>query len=375
MATTHMPHMRRRTAALSLAWWRFKRTDAAIHHARTMGTCANCVVYDASGNLEDTQEPIHEMMTDDVVHARLLAAPVNPADVNAVQGKYPSAPTPPAVGGLEGLFEITKVTNATRGWSVGDKAIAINSTHGTWRTHGTFASQGALVKVHPETDVAFGATLKVTFATAHTMLRKYFLETCERYKGSVVVTGANSHVGRATLQLCSAWGIRTFGTARDDREDWKELQQELTELGGGTDMCTVVPLGSLRDARRASSYPPAVLCVDGVGGDAAREAIAILADSGTHVVYGGMSRKPVTVGAGSLIFRDVSVRGFWMTRWYKEANFSEVQAMVDDLVHLHREGHLVAGAVVRRPLCAESVREGMASPSRGTKLLLVPQCD
>lgn len=32
------------------------------------------------------------------------------------------------------------------------------------------------------------------------------------------------------------------------------------------------------------------------------------------VTYGGMSRKPLTVPTGSLIFNDIKVVGFWMTR-------------------------------------------------------------
>ncbi len=39
---------------------------------------------------------------------------------------------------------------------------------------------------------------------------------------------------------------------------------------------------------------------------------------GCMVTYGGMSRRPVTVPTAPFIFRDLTLRGFWMTRWTQE---------------------------------------------------------
>ena len=38
---------------------------------------------------------------------------------------------------------------------------------------------------------------------------------------------------------------------------------------------------------------------------------------GTLVTYGAMSKKPMLVGAGPLIFGDVTLKGFWLSRWYQ----------------------------------------------------------
>ena len=34
---------------------------------------------------------------------------------------------------------------------------------------------------------------------------------------------------------------------------------------------------------------------------------------GTIVTYGGLARKPVTLGAGALIFKDIRARGWWLS--------------------------------------------------------------
>lgn len=38
-----------------------------------------------------------------------------------------------------------------------------------------------------------------------------------------------------------------------------------------------------------------------------------LSHGGTIVTYGGLARKPVTLGAGALIFKDVRAKGFWLS--------------------------------------------------------------
>ena len=41
------------------------------------------------------------------------------------------------------------------------------------------------------------------------------------------------------------------------------------------------------------------------------------------VTYGGMSRKPITVPTSLFIFKDISLRGFWMTRWHADHSTQE----------------------------------------------------
>lgn len=49
-------------------------------------------------------EPLHVALTTTFV---LFQAPINPSDVNTVQGKYPLKPTLPGVPGHEGLGQVT----------------------------------------------------------------------------------------------------------------------------------------------------------------------------------------------------------------------------------------------------------------------------
>lgn len=41
--------------------------------------------------------------------------------------------------------------------------------------------------------------------------------------------------------------------------------------------------------------------------------LPLLRDGGTHVTYGGMSLRPVTMPASLLIFKDIAFKGFWLS--------------------------------------------------------------
>lgn len=66
------------------------------------------------------------------VHVKFLASPVNPADVNQIQGVYPIKArfihNNVAIGGNEGVAEVVGVGSRVSGFSVGDWVLpAINS--------------------------------------------------------------------------------------------------------------------------------------------------------------------------------------------------------------------------------------------------------
>ena len=122
---------------------------------------------------------------------RMLAAPVNPADLNQVEGRYPALPPLPAVGGGEGVGVVEAVGGAARGVAVGVRSPAASSpaaAHaspqdwvlppagggwGTWRARGVAAAD-ALRRVPSDIPLALAATLTVNPHTALRLL-EYFV--------------------------------------------------------------------------------------------------------------------------------------------------------------------------------------------------------
>lgn len=69
----------------------------------------------------------------------MIVAPVNPADINTIQGMYPVKPTLPSTPGFEGIGEVVATGPAVDKLVPGDRVIT-DGAIGTWCTAGVFES-------------------------------------------------------------------------------------------------------------------------------------------------------------------------------------------------------------------------------------------
>jgi NADPH:quinone reductase-like Zn-dependent oxidoreductase len=86
-----------------------------------------------------------------------------------------------------------------------------------------------------------------------------------------------------------------------------------------------------------------------------------------------MGRKPVTVPNGLLIFRDIQVRGLWVSRWIENAPRDEVHGVYENLAARVVAGQLVQPVDSTYPL--EAYRDALArleAPQRAGKVLFEP---
>lgn len=75
--------------------------------------------------------PPVEVKENDVC-VKMLAAPINPSDINRIQGVYPVRPEPPAVGGYEGVGEVHSVGSSVTSLSPGDWVISSPPSFGAY---------------------------------------------------------------------------------------------------------------------------------------------------------------------------------------------------------------------------------------------------
>ncbi|KAL1494380.1 hypothetical protein ABEB36_009988 [Hypothenemus hampei] len=282
-------------------------------------------------NLESAE--IKEPEPNEVV-VKLIAAPVNPADINTIQGKYPSKPPLPAVPGNEGVGKIVKLGANVIDLSEGDHVVPLSSNLGTWQTH-LVLSANSVLKVPQKLGIVEAATLTVNPCTAFRMLRDF----ADLKPGDTVIqNGANSACGQNVIQICRAWGVRTVNVVRH-RPDVGELKSYLKKLGA-THVLTEEELRSTEIFQTKQVAKPK-LALNCVGGKNALECLRHLQNGSSMVTYGGMSREPLTVPTSALIFKDLQFKGFWMTRWSKE-NYSSVDRfeMFDELISMMTNNEL-----------------------------------
>lgn len=79
---------------------------------------------------------------------------------------------------------------------------------------------------------------------------------------------------------------------------------------GGTLVLTENELAQHDDIK---SYGPIRLGLNCLGGRPTLSIIKQLSPSGILVTYGGMTRQPIPVPIGPLIFKDIQLRGFWLS--------------------------------------------------------------
>lgn len=286
----------------------------------------------------------------DLVTVKFLASPINPADVNQLQGLYPSKPVfttslgtsdPIAVGGNEGVAQVISKGNDVKHLNIGDWVVMQSPTFGTWRTHAqTTIDKLVPIGNHDGISPLQAATVSVNPCTAYRMLKDF---GSLRRGDWFIQNGANSGVGRAAIQFGRLWGYKSINIirARSSQASTDKLKQELYDLGADmvvTD-AEAMDRSFAENIRQATSdgTEPIRLGLNCVGGRIVNTMCKIMAEGGHMVTYGAMSKQPVTVPAGLLIFKDLTFHGFWVSRWNKTHDGDKV-TMIRDVLDLIREG-------------------------------------
>lgn len=296
---------------------------------------------------------------------RFVAAPVNPSDLLTVRGRYGTRPELPATPGYEGVGRVDAVGEGVAHLAPGDRVL-LTAVRGTWRSSATVPA--ARLFPLPAADPLQLAMLTANPLTAILMLER-FVALAEG--DWVIQNAANSGVGFAVLAAARERGLRTVNVVRR-----AEVGEELRAHGADLVVVDAPDLAPrVRDALDGAGAAPRTavrLALDAVGGQATARLARCVADGGAVVSYGSLSEEPCVVDARETIFRDVSLRGFWLTRWIAGAAPGELARVFGAAGRMVAEGRLRVPVEATYPLsrareaCAHAGRAG-----RGGKVLLV----
>src|SRR4029077_8103984 len=117
------------------------------------------VVYESHGKPDDVlkivEGPCPGPAPNEVL-VKVLAAPVNPADLNAIEGKYPGRPEVPATPGMEGVGVVIETGAQASSLKTGDRVLLPHHI-GTWR-EALVSKADELMPIPPDID-AFQAAM------------------------------------------------------------------------------------------------------------------------------------------------------------------------------------------------------------------------
>ncbi|XP_059608091.1 enoyl-[acyl-carrier-protein] reductase, mitochondrial-like [Phlebotomus argentipes] len=267
------------------------------------------------------------------VYLKILASPVNPADLITITGNYAIKPLLPSVPGNECVARVMNIGSGVKNLSVGDLVVPFRSGLGTWRSAGVFNATDWFPVPH-DLGTVEAATLTVNPTTAYRMLKDF----ADLKPGDTVIqNAANSAVGQIVLQMCRKWGINCIGVVRS-RPDIDTLKAALKSLGA-KDIFTEEEFATT-DIFSDTLLSPK-LALNCVGGESAENLLTHLAHGGTFVTYGCISKKPTTIPASVFIYRNIKCCGFWRTNWTSENHGSpERVRMLEEIVAMYQAGEL-----------------------------------
>ena len=151
----------------------------------------------------------------------------------------------------------------------------------------------------------------------------------------VIQNAANSAVGLYLVQLARHRGFRTVNVVR--REDAAAIVRE-----AGGDVVVIDDDDLARRVIGATGGAAIRLGIDAVAGTATGRLADCLCDDAILVNYGRMSDASCTVQPDAFIFRNLTMRGFWLVNWYRQTPEGARAVLLGEIAELIAKGKLHA---------------------------------
>jgi NADPH:quinone reductase-like Zn-dependent oxidoreductase len=252
---------------------------------------------------------------DEVVVAMRLA-PINPADLLTIEGRYPHAQTPPFVLGAEGVGEVVATGGAVRSVRPGDHVLPL--TRGNWcgfrklREHELTAAPAGLAPQQ-------AAMLRINGSTAWRLLHGRGLEPGDW----IVQNAAGSSVGALVRLIAARRGLQVINVVR--RPD--AGPQDADWMVDGPDLAARV--------RARAGQGRIRLALDCVAGAGTGRLAECLDPRGKLVVFGHLSGAPCEIPSPLLTAKGLLIEGFSL-RPAEAAGPEPIGAVLEEVAALLR---------------------------------------
>ena len=280
-------------------------------------------------------------------------SPLNQSDLLLARGIYGTRPPLPTVIGNEGVGRVLAVGAGVKNVKAGDRVLAPLSSF-TWRERMVLSADG-LFALPPDADPRQLSMLAINPPTAAQLLSEYVNLKPGEW---VVQNSANSAVGRWVIAFAKKRGLKTVNIVRRP-----ELVPELKAIGG--DVVVVDSPHVSKEIKTSVAQAELRLALDGVSGPATGVLASTLSPNGTLVVYAAMSLAPMSISPLDVIFKPLTIRGFWLGHPESTAKGASTLAQAAEMI---ASGRVQIPVAATYPL--SSIKEAVAHAQRGGKILL-----
>ena len=288
------------------------------------------------------------------------AAPINPSDFLFVRGLYGVRPSFPSSIGAEGVGRVVKIGSNVDVTLRGKRVLIIPTyEQGTWADQ-VVAPVRNIVPMSDETDPLQLSMIGINPVTAYLLLNSYGSLMPGDWIGQ---TAANAAMGQYIIALAKLAGVKTLNVVRRE-----EAAEQVRQWGG--DRVVLQGDNLHKDIEEALDGKKLSFVVDTVGGTPVGELAKSLKTGGSIVVYAMQGGQFPAVSPIDFIYRGLSLHGFWLINWIRNAPRAEIQETYQKLGELVADGSLSAAVEHVYPLdqFKEAFEESLKS-NRSGKIL------
>lgn len=295
------------------------------------------------------------------VRLRVLLATVHNHDLLTVRGLYGYKPELPARSGTEAVGVVDAVGEGVDEALLGRRATAAGA-FGAWAEY-VLASAAGLIPVPDDVPDEQAAQLGSMPFSAISVLDSLGLSAGDW----MIQNAANGAVGRMVAQLAAARGVHVVSLVR--------RAAGIAELAAqGVHDVVATDAADWQEQARALVGDAVIRAgIDSVGGEGSGQIAAMLGEGGLLVVFGAMASPTMRISSGDVIFKQLTVRGFWGSKVAAAMPAGQRGALFGELLQRLREGALTLPVEAVLPF--ERVGEASAGTLRAGregKILLRP---
>jgi NADPH:quinone reductase len=319
--------------------------------------------YDRFGEPTDVVNPVETQTPepgDDEVRLRILRSPIHNHDLATIRGVYGARPKLPATPGSEAVGFVEAIGRNVSNLGTGER-VAVVVAGGIWAQY-AIVSAYSCVRVPDQMSDEDACQVLAMPLSAVVLLDELHVKPGDW----IVQTAAGGAVGRALMKLTQAQGVHVVSLVRRE-----ETAAQLRSIGA---QHVVVTEGKDWPQRvLAITGGPVARVVDSVCDDSSIALEHLLDAHGQYVVFGALAAQALKLDPGALIFKELHVRGFWLSPWLNRATDSQRADVVRRSILHTLAGDIVLPVAATFPLerAAEALRAA-EQPGRNGKILFAP---
>jgi len=292
------------------------------------------------------------------VRIKVTKANIIPADIMFIRGMYGLRPQLPQIGGFEAAGTVDA---CGEGVEMPAGTGVIFTAQGAWCEYVCVAAKTVIPKP-PMMPDEIACQAFVNPFTAYGMLMEADLKEGDW----LLLTASASAFSKFVIQLAVQRGINVIGTVRRD-----EQKQQLLDLGAKAVINENTEENFYKAVKVATEGAMVAASFDAVGGKLADKVLNTLQMNGKMFVYGLLSLQPIPLNSGLLIFKNLTVKGFWLSTWMANLSKEERMTIIPEVLTMLTKQELKADVEAYYGI-DDMIKaiEHMEAPGRTGKILL-----